>query len=259
MVTVYLAQGAIKRRVLVVCDVSPSPDFQTTRWSIVRAAGGSDSAAAREALAVLCETYWYPLYAFVRRSGRSKEDAEDLTQSFFARLLDKRDIRGADPGRGKFRNYLLGALRHFLANEQQRARAAKRGGGRAPFSIDFPEADRRYNLVADDRSSPDRLFEHEWAVALLARAMAGLRAEYGARGKQETFDRLRPALLGDTDAGARARLAAAAGMQVGAFNTALHRLRKRFQQRLRDEVAHTVKHPGEIDQELRFLRSALEG
>jgi len=233
-------------------------DFHTTHWSVVRAAVGEDPEAANAALKVLCETYWYPLYVYLRRSGCSRQNAEDLTQGFFARLLEKRDIRGADPSRGRFRAYLLGALKHYAAGERERARAAKRGGGAIPFTIDFPQADRHYSLEADDRSSPDHVFERQWAVALLARTIEVLRADYSARGRGELFDRLRPALLGDAQGGSREELAAAAGLQVGAFNTALHRLRKRFQERLREQVAHTVAHPGEIEEELRFLKRSLE-
>ena len=236
---------------------TPDSGFRTTRWSVVSAARGKDSSAARQALVVLCETYWYSLYAFVRRSGYDAPDAEDLTQGFFERLLEKRDFRTADPRRGRFRTYLLAAMKHFLANERDRARAIKRGGGQATLPIDFVEADRQYKLEADDRSSPERTYERRWALALLASTMGRLRDEYSSQGKGALFDALRPALLGDDPPLAREELAASLGMKEGALNTALHRLRKRFRECLRAEVVHTVADPAEVEGELDFLRGVL--
>ena len=235
----------------------PTPSFRTTRWSVVNAALADDSSATREALAVLCETYWYPLYSFLRRSGHAAHDAEDVTQGFFARLLDKRDFGGADPRRGRFRTYLLGALKHFLDNERDRARAIKRGGGQAMLSIDFADADRRFQIEAREPTSPDGAYERHWALALLGHAMERLRVEYVARGKQALFDTLRPALLGGDTPVPRDRLAAQLGMEEGALNTALHRLRKHFRAALRAEVADTVSDPADVEDELRFLRDVL--
>ena len=233
------------------------PNFRTTRWSVVNAARAEDPSAAQEALAVLCETYWYPLYSFVRRSGLAAHDAEDVTQGFFARLLEKRDIGGADPGRGRFRTYLLGALKHFLENERDRATAIKRGGGQTMLSIDFAGADRRFQIEARDTTSPDSAYERHWALALLGHAMERLRGKYITRGKQALFDALRPALLGGDIAGPRDRLAAQLGMEEGALNTALHRLRKHFREALHAEVADTVTDPADVEDELRFLRDVL--
>ncbi len=233
-------------------------DFHTTRWSVIQAAGGKDSEAARKALSELCENYWYPLYAFVRRSGNGVEDAEDLTQGFFARLLEKRDIGAADPGRGKFRTYLLGSLKHFMANERDRGQALKRGGGATVLPIDFLEADRRYRLEADETSSPERVFERQWARALLAGTMVALREDYVDQGKQQLFDQLQPTLLGDEEGRSREEMAEALGMKPGAVSVALHRLRKRFAERLRAEAACTVSDPTDIDEELRMLLEALK-
>ena len=233
-------------------------DFHTTRWSVIQAAGGKDSEAARKALSELCENYWYPLYAFVRRSGNGVEDAEDLTQGFFARLLEKRDIGAAAPGRGKFRTYLLGSLKHFMANERDRGQALKRGGGATVLPIDFLEADRRYRLEADEASSPERVFERQWARALLAGTMVALRKDYVDQGKQQLFDKLQPALLGDEAGRSREEVAEALGMKPSAVSVALHRLRKRFAERLRAEAAYTVSDPTDIDEELRTLLEALK-
>ena len=234
-----------------------SPGFQTTRWSVVAAAAADDSVAAHAALAVLCETYWYPLYAYLRRSGHTPPDAEDVAQGFFTRILAKRDIRGADPGRGRFRTYLLGALKHFLSHERERGRALKRGGGQPVLSIDYVDADRRYQLEASDRTGADAVFERHWALALLARAVDRVRAAYAARDQGALFEALRPALLGRDDDGSRERIASALGMEVGAVSTALHRLRRRFREALRAEVADTVADPTDIEDELQFLREVL--
>jgi len=231
--------------------------FRTTRWSVVAAAGGKDSGAARQALAVLCESYWYPVYVFVRSTGHAAPEAEDLTQGFFARLLEKRDLRSADPARGRFRFFLLGSVRHFVANAEARERAVKRGGGRAPLSIDFHDADRRYRMDVVDPTNPEKLFLRNWAVALVARATERLAEEYGARGKRSVFERLRPMLAGESPAGSRRELAERLGTTENALNVAVHRLRREFRRALRDEVAETLSDPAEAENELRTLMAAL--
>ena len=233
-----------------------SGSFRTTHWSVVQAAGADDPAKAREALTALCENYWYPLYAFVRRSGYSADDSSDLTQGFFARLLEKKDFRTADPERGKFRSFLLASLKHFLANERDRSRAQKRGGGRVTLSVDFRDADARYGLEPGDQLTPETVFERNWALAVLARTSERLGEEYAAQGKGILFDRLKWALTGDEGGARRLALAEELGLTKGALNVAIHRLRKRFRERLRAEIGQTVE-PGQVDEELRELFSAL--
>ncbi len=233
--------------------------FRTTRWSVVHAAAGPNSGVAREALATLCEAYWYPVYAFVRRSGHDAEEARDLTQGFFARLLEKRDIGSADPLHGRFRGYLLGSVKHFLANEKARQRALKRGGGRAPLSIDYQDADRQYSLEPADPETPETLFLRNWALALVRRATDRLGEEYGTQGKRIVFERLRPMLTGETDVASRKQIAESLGMTENALNVAVHRLRRRFRHRLKDEVAETLADPGETEDELHALLAMVSG
>jgi RNA polymerase sigma-70 factor (ECF subfamily) len=240
-------------------DVRESPDFLTTRWSVVRAAGGA-SGETHAALASLCEGYWYPLYAFVRRRGYGRDDARDLTQAFFADLLARRDFAALDPALGRFRAWLLAAAKHFLANEADRARAEKRGGGRAPLSIDALEADTRFALEASIELTPEHAFTRGWALALLARTRASLRAEWTERGQGELFAALEDTLTGGTDdPGAEPRRARAErlGLSPGAFDVAAHRLRQRFKERLRAEVAGTLTDPADVHDELAALFAAL--
>lgn len=231
--------------------------FHTTRWSVVHAAAGSDSGAVREALAILCETYWYPVYAFIRRSGHEPDTARDLTQGFFTRLLERRDIGGAEPARGRFRAFLLGAVGHYLANERDRERAARRGGARPLLSLDYDDADRRYASEPVDRETPERLYFRSWAAALVRRATERLAADYAGRGQGELFEALRPALLSDETDLPRRELAQRLGMSEDAINVALHRLRRRLGRRLREEAAHTLADPAEADDELRSILAML--
>jgi len=233
--------------------------FHTTRWSVVHAAAGPNSGAAHEALATLCESYWYPVYAFVRRSGHDADDALDLTQGFFARLLEKRPFGKADPALGRFRGYMLGSVKHFMAHERAHANALKRGGGRAPLSIDRADADRRYNLEPADPDTPEDLFLRNWALALIRRATERLGEEYGAQGKRVVFERLRPMLTGEIDTGSRKSIAESLDMTENALNVAAHRLRQRFRHSLKDEVADTLADPGETEEELRALLAILSG
>ena len=241
--------------------MSPGADdpqrFHTTRWSLVHRAAGGDRTAAHEALGTLCESYWYPVYAFIRRSGHEPEAARDLAQGFFARLLERRDIGGAEPGRGRFRAFLLGAVRHYVANERDRERAARRGGGQPLFSIDYDDADRRYAREPVERDTPERLYFRSWAAALVRRATTSLASDYAARGQGELFEALRPALLADGTELPRRDLAERLGMSEDALNVALHRLRRRLRRKLRDEAAQTLADPAEADDELRSILALL--
>jgi RNA polymerase sigma factor (sigma-70 family) len=231
--------------------------FRTTRWSVIEAAAGQDSEAARDALGTLCETYWYPVYAFVRRSGCNADEARDVTQDFFARLLEKRDLGMADPARGRFRGFLLGSVRHFLSNERDRARALKRGGGQSPLSIDQTDAEGRYAIEPADPSTPETLFMRHWALTVLDASMRRLADEYAAQGKQLVFDRLRPALTGAETGVSRREMAAELGMSENALNVVLHRMRRRFRHKLKEEVAQTLVDPSDTDDELGRLMAAL--
>lgn len=229
--------------------------FHTTRWSLVARAAAGDEGVARAALGELCELYWYPLYAWLRRSGRDESVALDLVQSFCVRLLERGGLDGAETGRGAFRHYLLGALRHFVANEARREHAERRGGSGLPWSIDDAEA--RYASEPVDQDSPERLYERRWAVALLDRAMTRLRDEYRARNKGTVLAALEPVLLGDDGVPRHADTAAALGTSEGAVKVALHRLRARLGELVRDEVAQTLDDATQVEAELQHLFAAL--
>jgi len=233
--------------------------FATTRWSLVLTAAHDNRPEARAALATLCETYWYPLYYYVRRRGYRAEEAQDLTQAFFATLLEREYLRVADPGRGRFRSFLLASLNHFLANEWDRARAQKRGGGRRAIPMDVADAESRYSLAPADDLTPERLFERRWALTLLDLVVAQLQQECVREGKERLFDRLK-GFLGGAAAGAPYSQAAAdLGMTEAAVKMAVHRLRRRYRRLLRAQIAQTVASPEEIDDEIRHLFNALEG
>jgi len=233
--------------------------FATTHWSLVVAAGSeaADRTAARRALEDLCRAYWYPLYYFVRYRGHSPDDARDLTQSFFARILEKGGFAAADPARGRFRSFLLGAMKHFLANEWDRARALKRGGGVTLLEWDALDPEARYALEPAQTVDPTAGFERKWAEETVARSLAALRAEMEGRGKGELFEALRGSLTGDE--GDRGGIAARLGMTEGAVKVAVHRLRSRYRELLRAEIAETVADPADVDAEMRHLVVALRG
>ncbi len=231
--------------------------FATTRWSLVLAAGGEASAESRRALETLCGLYWYPLYAYVRRRGRDADEAQDLTQGFFARLIEKHAVRAADRRRGKFRSYLLASLKHFLANEWDRARAQKRGGGCEVVSIDAESAEGRYHLEPADGLTAERLFERRWALTLLDLVLAELRGQYKSDGKEHIFERLKGFLGGAVPGSPYAEAAAELGMTPEAVKVAVHRLRRRYRDLLRDQIAQTVASPEEIDDEIHHLFAAL--
>jgi len=230
--------------------------FATTRWTVVLAAGQRRTPQARAALGELCRTYWYPLYAYVRRHGRSKEDAEDLTQAFFARFLEKNYLDGLDPELGKFRAFLLAALKHFLANEWDKSQRQKRGSGMTPLSLDWQDADTRYQIDPADNLSPDKLYDRAWAVTLLERVVIRLHDECVADGKATLFEQLRPFLMVGKSAIPYPDVAARLGMNEGAVRTAVHRLRQRYRQLLRDEIAQTLADPAQVEEELRALFTA---
>lgn len=235
----------------------PGEHFRTTHWSIVLAAGGSNSPAARTALEALCETYWYPIYAYIRRQGHGSASAQDLTQEFFARLLERNDLRSVHPERGRFRAFLRASIRHFLSNEWDKAKALKRGGGRRVLSLDFDEGERRYELEPALGVTPEILFDKRWALMLLDRVRDELCNEYRAAKKGDLVERLQPYLTGDHAAAPYAETARALGMTEAAVKVAVHRLRQRFRARLRQEIAQTVASPDEIDDEIRQLFHAL--
>ncbi len=235
-----------------------SPNFAVTRWSVVLAAGQSQSPQAREALEKLCTVYWQPIYAFVRRHGHSPADAQDLTQEFFSRLLQKNFFGGADPGKGKFRSFLLSALKHFLAHEWDKARAQKRGGGQAVLSFDVASAETTYRIEPVENVTPEKLFERRWALTLLNTVLARLRAEFEAEGKLEQFEALKSSLAGERRGVPYAEIAAHLRTSEGAVKVAVHRLRQRYRALLREEIAQTVSTPEEIEAEIRALFSALQ-
>ena len=227
--------------------------FATTQWSLVLAAGNRDSADARAALERLCSIYWYPVFAFVRRRGHPVEEAEDLTQSFFGRLIEKEDIAAADRDRGRFRTFLLTACEHFLLNERDRRLSLKRGGGQTMLSIDVAAAEQRYQRSIGHAETPELLYERQWCLALLASVLDTIRDEYVAAGKGELFDRLRGFLTMDDAAGTHADAAADLDMSPAAVKVAVHRLRRRYREGLRQRVAETVDTEAAIDDEMRHL------
>lgn len=237
--------------------VSGQRRFATTRWSLVLAAGGRATAQSRLALAALCETYWQPLYAYVRRRGFTAHEAQDLTQDFFTRLLEKDVVERADRQRGRFRSFLLGSLNHFLANHRRRQRTLKRGGNAPRLSLDFSAGERHVQIEPMHELTPERVYERRWALTLLDRVLAALRQEYAAAGKGTLFDELQGHLDGGGDAGAYHEIASRLGMSEGAVKVAAHRLRRRFRDRLRAEVAQTVDNPAEVEDELRALLRAV--
>jgi RNA polymerase sigma factor (sigma-70 family) len=238
-------------------ESTPGPaSFLTTRWSVVLAAGRPGEAPARAALADLCSAYWRPLYAYVRRRGYDGEDARDLTQAFFARLLEKNGVEGADPERGRFRAWLLGALKHFLANEWDRSQAQKRGAGRSMLSLEFESADERLRLEPAHELTPERAFERDWALSVLERAFQRLESDWTARGRRELFLGLKPALVGESGEPLRS-LGQRLGQSEGAVKVAAHRLRRAFRAALRREIAETVETEEEVEEELAALIAAL--
>lgn len=231
--------------------------FVTTHWSVVLAAGRGDSTRARAALEKLCRTYWYPLYAFVRRRGRSAHDAEDLVQGFFAICLEKNYLGAAEQAKGRFRSFLLLALKRFLANEWEKTRTLKRGGGQVSISLDSLTAEQRYALEPADRLSADKLFERRWALTLLDQVVTRLREEQAQAGKLDQFEQLKECLTAVERGTPYATLATRLGMSEGAVKVTVHRLRQRYRELLEEEIANTVASPAEVEEERRHLLAAL--
>jgi RNA polymerase sigma-70 factor (ECF subfamily) len=236
----------------------PGPaQFQTTRWSMVLSARDGDASEAREALEQLCATYWYPLYAFVRRKGHGVEAAQDLVQGFFTRLLEKGDLAAVERAKGKFRSFLMAACTHYIANQADHDRALKRGGGRVPISIDGMAAEGRYSREPAHTLTAERLFERQWALELLDNVLTALRAEMTKAGKVRHFEVLRPALTGGVERISYDTIAAELDLSKEAARVTAHRLRKRYRELLRDEVARTLDNPADVAEEIRSLFDAL--
>jgi RNA polymerase sigma-70 factor (ECF subfamily) len=231
--------------------------FTTTHWSVVLAAGDTRSPDQAQALEKLCRAYWYPLYAFVRRQGFNAADAQDLTQEFFARLLAGNYLRNVQRSQGKFRSYLLGALKHFLANEWDKAQAAKRGGGQVAFSFEELDAENLYGLVAKPDWAPEEVYDQSWAWALLEQVRTRLRDEYTAGGKVERFELLVQFLPGAANAMKYDEVALRLNLSLEAVWSEVHRLRKRYRELVRLEIAQTVATPAEIEEEVRYLIGVL--
>jgi len=230
-----------------------APVFVTTHWSVVLTATGSDTTQAQAALEHLCRMYWYPIYHFVRRQGHSVHDAQDLTQEFFARLLEKKWIASADQSRGRFRSFLLMVLKRFLIEEWRRANTQKRAGDRHCLPLPLDTAETRYIREPADASTPEQAFEKQWALTLLESVLGGLRSEYEQDGKGRLFEALKPCLMGTRESQPYVELAAKLEMSEGAVKVTVHRLRERYRERLRAEIAHTVASPGDVDNEMRHL------
>jgi RNA polymerase sigma-70 factor (ECF subfamily) len=229
--------------------------FETTQWSLILAAAGSDSQAAREALSSLCQTYWYPLYAYLRRRGLDSEDARDLTQGFLASLIERQDFEGLRQDRGRFRAFLLAALKHYLSNWSARERTQKRG--RDWQLVPLENAEGLYVVEPVDHATPERLFERRWALTVIDALLAELRTQWTDQGRAPEFDELKSCLLGQAPAGGYAAVAARLGTSEGAVKAAVHRLRRQFQSLLRQRVAETVADEQDVDDEIRHLIQAL--
>jgi len=222
----------------------------------VLTAGQRHTPQADRALEELCRTYWFPLYAYVRRRGYAKEDAEDLVQAFFTRFLARNYLEGLSAERGRFRAFLLASLKHFLANEWDKSQREKRGGGMTILSLDWQTADTQFQIAATGEPSPDKAFDREWALALLAKVIERLQAECAADGKARLFDQLKVFLAAGKSETAQAEIAKALGMEEGAVRVAIHRLRKRYRVLLREEIAQTLSEPAMVDEEMRALFGA---
>ncbi len=238
-------------------SAQPSHLFPPTRWSVVLAAQQTPSPAVDDALETLCRAYWQPLYVFVRRQGHSKEDAQDLVQGFFARLLQKQWLDDVAREKGRFRSFLLASLKHFLLNEWDRQRAQKRGGGQAPLPFDTAIAERQYQAEPDPGAAADRAFERRWALTLIERTLARLREEFAAAGKTREFDALKGFLTAEQGGLSYAAAAAQLDLNEVAARVAVHRLRRRFREHFRAEIAHTVARPEDVEAEVRHLMAAL--
>jgi len=231
--------------------------FLTTSWTLVRAAAGHPTADSSLALATLCQAYWHPVYAFIRRKGYDPDQSKDLSQEFFKVLLEKNYLLAANQDRGRFRSFLLTAVKHFLANERDRANAVKRGGGKIAVSIDLVQAEGWYAPSVVEETTPETLFERRWAVSLLEHVMAKLKASYADAGKAEQFEMLSAFLNRDSEDPRYEEVAVAAGMSPGALRTSAYRMRLKYIELLRAEIAATVSTSNDVDEEIRYLLSVV--
>jgi RNA polymerase sigma-70 factor (ECF subfamily) len=231
--------------------------FRTTQWSLVIAAGDDRNPRFQQALSDLCERYWYPVYAYVRRRGADADSAQDLTQGFFSSLLERNTLAAADRERGRFRSFLLTALKFYLADEHDRATAKKRGAGQAPLSLDLEGAEDRYRLEAEPEDTPDRIYERRWALEVLEQAHRRLQEEIARNQNPERSKQLARYLTGDRDEAGYREVAESLGMTESAVKVAVHRLRKRFQTELRRQIAETVASEADVEDEIRYLIRAL--
>jgi RNA polymerase sigma-70 factor (ECF subfamily) len=234
----------------------PSP-FRTTNWSTILAAREAPSSESRRALEALCQAYWYPVYAYVRRQGHDAEEARDLTQAYFAALLEKGYLDDYDPGRGRFRVFLQASIGHFLSKEREKVRTWKRGGRAEILPLDVDDGESRYRFEPADRVTPEEMFERRWALTVLERALARLRAEQGASGRAQEFDRLEPILTGQGPRVRYEEIAADLGTTEGAIKNSVQRLRQRLGRLLREGIADTVADPDQVDDEVRYLLGVL--
>jgi DNA-directed RNA polymerase specialized sigma24 family protein len=237
-------------------EAVPQAIFATTRWSVVLSAGRVDSERGLASLEQLCQSYWRPLYIYIRRRGYSEADAKDLTQAFFTWVIERNWLARADQQRGRFRSFLITSASAFLANEWDKSRTQKRGGGQV-FTVPFTAGDGGDNWLPPDRTTPEQSFEWRWALTLLDKVMNRLAADYEAQGKGELFNVLKPCLLGERDAQPYKTLAEKLSMTEGSVKVAVHRLRQRYRELLRAEIADTVDNPAEVDEELRHLFTIL--
>ena len=239
--------------------VVKQPVFATTHWSVVLAAADHESPQAKAALERLCRAYWYPLYAYLRRRGNGHEDAQDLTQGFLLQLLERKSFARVSPDRGRFRSFLLASLNYYLADQRDRATAGKRGGGQPNVSFDASAAAERYQLEPADDDSPDRVFERRWALTLLDQVLKRLEEEFQQAGKSNLFQGLQRFLVAGRGEANYPEAATALGMSVEAVKKASQRMRQRYYELFREEIAQTVAHPGEIEEELRYLCGVIAG
>ena len=233
--------------------------FPTTHWSVVLQAGHTPTPQSQAALEKLCRAYWYPLYAFIRRQGHGPEEAQDLTQAFFAHFLASESLHRADPRKGRFRSFLLGALKHFLVNEWQREHRQKRGGGFAVFSLEELDPETRLAAEPADELTPELAYERRWAEAVLAQVLVRLRGEFASDGQAARFEALKVFLLAGQEPASYVAVAAQLGLSEAAVKSAIYRMRQRYGELIRAEIAHTVASPAEVEDELRHLLAVLCG
>jgi len=255
------AEDKVSKKMSDSNDMSLTPPgtsrFATTHWSVVLAAGDSSSPQHEQALNTLCQTYWFPLYAYLRRRGHDRHQAEDWTQAFFVQMLDKSSLGGVSPKPGKFRSFLLTALKNFVSDEHDRARAVKRGGTQKTLSMNFETAESQYTLEPTDELSPERLFERAWALTVLEQTMDRLEAELANANKKELFDFLRVYVCGEPTTVTYRNVAARLNMTENAVKVTVHRLRRRYRELLRNEIAQTVLTEDQVDEEISYLFAAV--